>query len=187
MLQGIQRRERRRRIARIAALVVAALVLLGGAATGAVLWLGRENAPAPAPAVNRAPAVDDTPVQEPATRPAPPENRPAVAPVAVTSAPRTIEPVASSDAFDTEMAAFLKRHHPDFVACRGRLTPATDATINLKVAFFVGASGAVEDVWVESMDRQAVVPLIECVRDIVAQGRFAPRPDRRPYESVLVL
>lgn len=204
MLQGIQRRERRRRVARVAAILVAALVLLGGVATGAALWLGRVDRAATAPTTveqpiatpSPRPAMAERPVVTPPSPPMAMAGAPAPAPDptptpdAAPPAPATgrmAAPPPAPGAFEAEMEAFLKRRHPDFLACREHLPPSGDAHVSLRIDFVVGVLGAVEDIRIESMDRPGVMPLFDCVRGIIAQGRFSPRSVPRPYHSLLVL
>ncbi len=195
LINGIQRRERRRQTLRIVAVVIAVLVAIGGLAGAAAFWhfrddnpaaswLGQDDDPAaslPGATEQLAPGVDE---------PMAPSG-PVVRPPSSSPAPQATTAVAvqpeSAAAIDAQMDTFLKRQQPDFLACRSHLKSPTDATVNVRLDFTVDLSGAVDGISVEAMDGIQVMPLIECVRAMVEKWHFDPRSERRSYNRVLGL
>lgn len=188
-----------RRRGRVA--LFAVLAILAAAACGAAWWWydGYAATPADMPSVEAVPVVPVAPApRPPAPRPASvavPRPQPVPQPAAVPQPVPVPVPVpatapASSPGVDASaqaMDTFLKQQHGRFLECKALMKTPTESTVKVRLDFAVAPDGGVEGIRVEAMDGVRDMPLVDCVRAVAQEWRFAASGQRRAFTRLLGL
>lgn len=183
-----------RRRGRVA--LFAVLALLAVAACGAAWWWydGYAATPADMPSVEAVPVPAPVAVSEPEPQPEPaavpePVPQPAAVPQPVpVPVPATAPaPSPQGDASAQAMDTFLKQQHGRFLECKALMKSPTESTVKVRLDFAVAPDGGVEGIRVEAMDGVRDMPLVDCVRAVAQEWRFAPSGQRRAFTRLLGL